>query len=347
MTSESYVGCARAHRGLLSVRYALLTHPTVFVVVFAAVLALAAPVAAQPAAYPARPIRVIVPFPPGGATDIMARTIGQKLTQRWGQQTIIDNRPGAGGNIAADIAARAAPDGYTLFFAASAQLAVNPSLYSKVPYDAVRDFAPVILGGSVPNILVAHPSLPARSLKELIALAKAKPGQLQYASPGSGSTAHLSAELLKLEAGIDLMHIPYKGAAPGVADVLGGQVPLMFVSMPSVVGHVKAGRLAGIGMTGSKRSDAAPDVPAFAETLPRFESSAWYGIVAPASTPRDIVAKLNREIAAILKLPDVRDVLAAQGIEIIGGTPEEFGRYIKSELGKWAAVVKKSGARVD
>jgi tripartite-type tricarboxylate transporter receptor subunit TctC len=320
-----------------------------FALTVAAVLTLPMLAYAQTATpqFPSRPVRIIVPFPPGGATDIMARTIGQKLTQRLGQQTIIDNRPGAGGNIAAEIAARAAPDGYTLFFAASAQLAVNPSLYAKVPYDPVRDFAPVILGGSVPNILVAHPSLPAKSLKELIALAKAKPGQLQYASPGSGSTAHLSAELLKIEAGIDLAHIPYKGAAPGVVDVLGGQVPLMFVSMPSVVGHVKAGKLTAIGMTGARRSDAAPDVPAFAETLPRFESSAWYGIVAPANTPREVVTRLNREIAAILKLSEVRDILAAQGIDIIGGTPEDFGRTIKSELGKWATVVKRSGARVD
>jgi tripartite-type tricarboxylate transporter receptor subunit TctC len=322
--------------------FKLILGTAAFVVLHASAYAQAAP-----APYPSRPVRIIVPFPPGGATDIMARTIGQKLTLRSGQQAIIDNRPGAGGNIAADIAARAAPDGYTLFFAASAQLAVNPSLYAKVPYDPVRDFAPVILGGSVPNILVAHPSLPAKSLKELIALAKAKPGQLQYASPGNGSTAHLCAELLKIEAGIDLAHIPYKGAAPGVIDVLGGQVPLMFVSMPSVVGHVKAGKLVAIGMTGAKRSDAAPEVPTFAETLPRFESSAWYGIVAPANTPSVVVSRLNREIAAILKLPDVKDILSAQGIDIIGGTPEAFGRTIKSELGKWANVVKRSGARID
>jgi tripartite-type tricarboxylate transporter receptor subunit TctC len=297
--------------------------------------------------YPSRPIRIIVPFPPGGASDVMARTIGHKLTQRWGQQTIIDNRPGAGGNIAGEIAARAAPDGYTLFFAASAQLAVNPALYSKVPYDSVRDFAPVILAGTGPNILVAHPSVQARSLKELIALAKARPGQLQYASPGSGSTAHLSAELLKIEAGIDLVHIPYKGAAPGVVDVLAGQVPLMFVTMPSVIGHVKAGKLVAIGMTGAKRSAAAPDVPAFAETIPRFEAVSWYGIVVPAGTPREVVTKLNAEIAAILRLADVKDILTAQGIDVTASTPEEFGRHIKSELVKWAAVVKKSGARVD
>ena len=313
-------------------------------IVVIAVAALPAPAWAQQ--YPSRPIRMIVPFPPGGASDVMARTIGQKLTQRWGQQTIIDNRPGAGGSIAGEIAARAAPDGHTLFFAASAQLAVNPALYSKVPYDPVRDFAPVILAGTGPNILVANPALGARSLKELIALARSKPG-LQYASPGSGSTAHLSAELLKIDAGISLVHVPYKGAAPGVVDVLAGQVPLMVVSMPSVVGHVKAGKLVAIGMTGARRSPAMPEVPAFAETLPGFEASAWYGIVARAGTPHDVVAKLNREIAAILALPDVRDILASQGIEVTASTPEEFGRHIKSEIGKWAAVVKKSGARVD
>jgi tripartite-type tricarboxylate transporter receptor subunit TctC len=297
--------------------------------------------------YPTRPIRIIVPFPPGGATDIMGRTLGQKLTQRWGQQVIIDNRPGAGGNIAAELAARAAPDGQTLFFAASAQLAVNPNLYAKVPYDPLRDFAPVVLVGSGANILVVHPSVPARSLKELIALAKSNPRALQYASPGSGSTAHLSAELLKIEAGIDIVHVPYKGAAPGVVDVLGGQVPLMFVSMPSVIGHVKAGKLVAIGVTSARRSDAAPDVPTFAETIPKFESSSWYGIVAPAGTPREVIAKLNAEILSSLKLPDVREIFAAQGTDIIGSTPDEFARYIKTELAKWAVVVKKSGARVD
>ena len=297
--------------------------------------------------YPNRPIRIIVPFPPGGATDIMGRTLGQKLTQRWGQQVIIDNRPGAGGNIAADLAARAAPDGHTLFFAASAQLAVNPNLYTKLPYDPIRDFAPVVLVASGANILVANPSLQARSLKELIALAKSKPGALQYASPGSGSTAHLSAELLKIEAGIDIVHVPYKGAAPGVVDVLGGHVPLMFVSMPSVIGHVKAGKLVAIGVTSARRSDAAPDVPTFAETIPNFESSSWYGIVAPARTPREIITRLNTEILTSLKAADVREIFAAQGTDIIGSSPEDFARYIKAELGKWAVVVKKSGARVD
>jgi tripartite-type tricarboxylate transporter receptor subunit TctC len=307
----------------------------------------AAEAQADAAHYPSRPIRIIVPFPPGGATDIMGRTLGQKLTQRWAQQVIIDNRPGAGGNIAAELAARAAPDGHTLFFAASAQLAVNPNLYAKVPYDPIKDFAAVVLVGSGANIVVAHPSLAVRSLKELIALAKSKPGVLHYASPGSGSTAHLSAELLKIEAGIDIVHVPYKGGAPGVIDVLAGQVPLMFISMPSVLGHVKAGKLVALAVTSARRSDAAPDVPTFAETIPRFESSSWYGIVAPAKSPRDVIAKLNAEVLAILKAPDVRQIFTAQGTDIIGSTPEEFARYIKAELAKWASVVKKSGARVD
>jgi tripartite-type tricarboxylate transporter receptor subunit TctC len=211
----------------------------------------------------------------------------------------------------------------------------------------VKDFVPVVLVGSGPNILVAHPSLPAKSLKELIALAAAKPGALHYASPGSGSTAHLSAELLKIEAGIDIVHVPYKGAAPGVVDILGGQVPLMFVSMPSVLAYVKSGRLIALGVTSARRSDAAPEVPTFAETIPKFEATSWYGIVAPANTPREVVMKLNSEIQANLKQPDVREIFAAQGTDIIGSTPDEFARYIKTELAKWAVVVKKSGARVD
>ncbi len=297
--------------------------------------------------YPTRPVRFVLPFPPGGATDIMARKIGQKMTQEWGQQVVIDNRPGAGGNIATELVARATADGYTLLFAASAQLAVNPSLYKKVPFDSVRDFAPVSLAGSVPNILVAHPSLAVRSLKDLIALAKARPGELNYASPGSGSTAHLSAELLKIEAGIDIVHVPYRGAAPGVTDVLSGQVPLMMVSMPSVLGHVKVGKLRALGMTASKRSEIAPEIPTFAETLPGFESSAWYGMLAPARTPESIVQKLNQEVRHILQMNDVREILGAQGIEIIGSSSSQFASYIKSELAKWSVVVKKSGARVD
>jgi tripartite-type tricarboxylate transporter receptor subunit TctC len=297
--------------------------------------------------YPNRTIRILLPFPPGGGSDVMARKIGQKMTERWGQQVIIDNRPGAGGNIAAEAVANATPDGYTLLVAASAQLAVNPSLYPKLPFDPVKSFAPVSLIGSVPNILVANPSLPVHSLKELINFAKARPGQLNYATAGSGSTAHLSAELLKLEAGIDIVHVPYRGAAPGVIDVLSGQVPLMMVGMPSVLGHVKAGKLRALGITALKRSQAAPEIPTFSETIPQFESTVWYGLFAPAGTPADIVDKLNEEVLNILRMNDAKEIFAAQGIEIIGNSPAEFAAYIKSELAKWAVVVKKSGAKVD
>ncbi|MBC7779782.1 MAG: tripartite tricarboxylate transporter substrate binding protein [Proteobacteria bacterium] len=297
--------------------------------------------------YPNRTIRMVLPFPPGGATDVMARKLGQKMSERWGQQVVIDNRAGAGGNIAAEIVAKAVPDGYTLLFAASAQLAVNPALYAKLPFDPVKSFAPISLVGAVPNILVAHPSLPVRSLKEFIAFARARPGQLNYATAGSGSTAHLSAELLKIETGIDIVHVPYRGAAPAVTDVLGGQVPLMVVSTPSVIGHVKVGKLRALGVTGARRSHAAPDVPTFAETLPGFESSAWYGMLAPNGASPDIVARLHEETVNILRMADVKELFAAQGIEIIGSTPSEFASYIESELAKWAIVVRKSNAKVD
>jgi tripartite-type tricarboxylate transporter receptor subunit TctC len=290
---------------------------------------------------------MVLPFPPGGATDVMARRLGQKMSDRWGQQVLIDNRAGAGGNIAAEIVAKAAPDGYTLLFAASAQLAVNPALYAKIPFDPIKSFAPVSLVGAVPNILVANPSLPVRSLKEFIAFAKARPGQLNYATAGSGSTAHLSAELLKIETGIDIVHVPYRGAAPGVTDVLGGQVPLMMVSMPSVIGHVKAGKLRALGMTGAKRSQAAPDVQTFAETLPKFESSAWYGMLAPAGTPTEVIERLHEETLNTLRMNDVKELFASQGIEIVGNSPAEFASYIESELAKWAVVVRKSKAKVD
>jgi tripartite-type tricarboxylate transporter receptor subunit TctC len=297
--------------------------------------------------YPARTIRILLPFPPGGGSDIMARKIGQKMAEHWGQQVVIDNRPGAGGNIAAEAVANAVADGYTLLFAASAQLAVNPSVYAKLPFDSVKSFAPVSLVGAVPNILVANPALPVRSLKELISFAKSRPGQLNYATAGSGSTAHLSVELLKIEAGIDLVHVPYRGAAPAVTDVLSGQVPLMMVGMPSVLGHVRAGKLRALGMTGAKRSPAAPEIPTFSETIPKFESSAWYGLLAPAGTPSEIIEKLNAEVLSILHMNDAKEIFAAQGIEIIGNSPAEFAAYIKSELAKWAVVVKKSGAKVD
>jgi tripartite-type tricarboxylate transporter receptor subunit TctC len=288
-----------------------------------------------------------LPFPPGGGSDIMARKIGQKMSERWGQQVVIDNRPGAGGNIAAEAVANATPDGYTLLVAASAQLAVNPALYPKLPFDPVKSFAPVSLVGSVPNMLVANPSLPVHSLKEFINFAKARPGQLSYATAGSGSTAHLSVELLKLETGIELLHVPYRGAAPALTDVISGQVPLLMAGIPSVLAQVKAGKLRALGITALKRSQAAPDIPTFSETIPKFESNVWYGLLAPAGTPTDVVEKLNEEVLNILRMNDAKEIFAAQGIEIIGNSPAEFAGYIKSELAKWAVVVKKSGARVD
>lgn len=297
--------------------------------------------------YPTRTIRILLPFPPGGGSDIVARKLAQKMTEHWGQQVVVDNRPGAVGNIAAEAAANAAPDGYTLFVAASAQLAVNPAIFPKLPFDPVKSFAPISLVGSVPNMLVANPSLPVHSLKEFINFAKARPGQLNYASAGSGSTAHLSVELLKLETGIELVHVPYRGGSLALTDVISGQVPLMSAGMPSVLGHVKAGKLRALGITALRRSPAAPEIPTFSETIPKFESIVWYGMLAPAGTPADIVEKLNEEVSNILRMNDTRDVFAAQGIDTIGGSPAEFAAYIKSELAKWAVVVKKSGTKVD
>ena len=263
------------------------------------------------------------------------------------QRVVVDNRPGAVGNIAAEAVANAAPDGYTLFVAASAQLAVNPAVFPKLPFDPVKSFAPVSLVGSVPNMLVANPSLPVRTLKEFIAFAKARPGQLSYASAGSGSTAHLSIELLKLETGIELVHVPYRGGTPALTDVMSGQVPLMTGGMPTALAHVKAGRLRALGITSLKRSPAAPEIPTFSETIPKFESIVWYGLLAPAGTPAEIVDKLNEEVLNILRMNDAKEVFAAQGIDTIGSTPAEFAAYIKSELAKWAVVVKKSGTKVD
>ncbi len=297
--------------------------------------------------YPTRAIRIVLPFPPGGGSDIVARKLAQKMSERWGQPAVVDNRPGAGGNIAAELVANAAADGYTLLMAASAQLAVNPSVYPKLPFDPVKSFSPISLIGSVPNMLVANPSLPVHTFKEFITFAKARPGQLNYATAGSGSTAHLSVELLKLETGIDLVHVPYRGATPATIDVISGQVPLMMSGIPNVLGQVKAGKLRALGITGAKRSQAAPDIPTFAETIPKFEAIVWYGLLAPAGTPSDIIEKLNEEVLNILRMNDAKEMFAAQGIEIIGSSPAEFAAYIKSELAKWAVVVKKSGTKVD
>ena len=303
--------------------------------------------AAQGEGFPSRPVHLLLPFSPGGTTDIMARTMSAKFQQETGQPLVIDYKPGAGGMIATEMVARAPADGYTLLLGSSAQLALNPSLYATVRYDPVKDFAPVALLGATPNVLLAHPSLPVASLKDLIALAKSQGGRINFASPGAGSTAHLAAELLKMQAGIDLVHVPYRGAGPAVMDALGGQVQLIFVAIPSIVNHAKQGRLRAIAVSGSHRSEALPDVPTIAETLPGFEASAWYGIVAPAGTPAAALGRLNALFKKITEAADLRAAWALQGIDPLEATPAQFADYIRSELPKWRAVIQRSGAKAD
>jgi len=298
--------------------------------------------------YPTKPIRLVVPFPPGGATDIMARAVAQKLTDAWGQSVIVDNRPGAGGNIGSELVAKAAPDGYTLEMGTVGTHAINPSLYAKMPYDHVKDFVPVILVAGVPNVLVVNPSVPAKSVQELIAYAKANPGRLNFASSGSGTSIHLSGELFKLMAGVQMTHVPYKGSAPALQDLLGGQVQLMFDNLPPSLPQIKAGKLRALAVTTAARAPALPDVPTIAESgLPGFEASSWFGVLAPAGTPPAIVTRLNTEIAAWLATPEAREKMVAVGAVIAGGTPEDFARHIATETAKWAKVVQESGAKVD
>ncbi len=299
-------------------------------------------------AYPAKPIRFVVAFPPGGGTDIIARSIAQKLSDRLAQQVVVDNRPGAGGNIGTDIVAKAAPDGYTMLMGSAGPLAINASLFASMPFDPVRDLAPVTLAASTPNVLVVHPSLKAATVKELIALARAHPGGINFASSGHGTPAHLAGELFNSMAGVKLVHVPYKGAAPALADLLGGQVQLMFSTMPPALPHVKDGKLRALAVTSAKRSPAAPDLPTVDEiALPGFEANTWHGAMVPARTPAAIVARLNREIVAILHLPDVVERFSSQGAEALGSTPEEFAAYIRSETLKWAKVVRDSGAKAE
>jgi tripartite-type tricarboxylate transporter receptor subunit TctC len=298
--------------------------------------------------YPNKPIRLVVPFSAAGTTDFLARAIAQKLSTNLGTSVVVDNRPGAGGNIGSDMVAKADPDGYTLLLGTVGTHAINASLYKKMPYDTVKDFAPVTLVASVPNIVVVNPSVPVKSIKDLLALAKSKPGNLTFASSGNGSSIHLSGELFKSMAGVDMLHVPYKGSGPAVTDLVGGQVNLMFDNMPSSLPHVKTGRLRAIAVTGSKRSPAVPDLPTIAESgVPGYDSVAWFGVLAPAGTPPAIVNKLNAEIIKVLKSPDVAKRLSSQGAEPAYNTPDEFSAYIKTEMVKWAQVVKASGAQVD
>lgn len=298
--------------------------------------------------YPGKSIRMIVPFPPGGPADILSRAIGQKLTESWGQPVVIDNRSGAGGIIGSDIVAKAAPDGYTLLMGFVGTHAINASLYSKMPYDNVKDFEPVSLVATATIILVLHPSVLAHSVKELTALAASRPGQLTFGSPGNGTPQHLAGELFNTMAGVKMVHVPYKGAVPALNDLLGGRLSLIFSSAPPALSHVKTEKLRALAVTSAKRSSVVSDVPTIAESgLPGYEVINWYGILAPAGTQKEIVAKLNAEIVKILNLSDLKERLSPQGLELFSSTPVQFAAYIKNETGKWAKVVKYSGARLD
>ncbi len=314
---------------------------------FALALALFASAVAGPAPaqdYPNKPIRFIVPYPPGGGTDVIARILQEPVAAELGQPIIIDNKGGAAGNIGTDLAAKSPPDGYTILFTLSSHT-INPKLYDKLPFDVERDFAPITLATLVPQILVAHPSVPANNVKELIALAKANPGKLNYASVGTGSPAHIAGELLKLKTGIDMVHVPYKGGGPAVVDTIGGQVQLAFVSMPAAWQHVKAGKLKAIAVTSARRAAVAPDLPTIAETVPDYVVDSWYGALAPARTPPAAIAKLNAAFAKALENPQVKERLLAQGAEAAPSSPAEFERRIKDELAKWELVIKTANIR--
>jgi tripartite-type tricarboxylate transporter receptor subunit TctC len=320
--------------------------PTLRCLVTTALFAIATCASAQN--YPTKPIRLVVPFPPGGTTDILAREVGERLGVALGQPVVIDNRPGAGGNIGAELVAKSAPDGYTLLMATVGTHAINASLYSKMPYDHIKDFAPVVLVAGVPNVLEVTPSLPVHSVADLIKLAKEKPGQLNFASSGNGTSIHLSGELFKTMAGVSMTHIPYKGSAPALADLVSGQVQLMFDNLPSSLPQIKAGKLRAIAVTSAQRAPALPDVPTIAESgLPGYEASSWFGIVAPAGTPPAVINRINAEVDQWLRAPETNDKLLAQGAIAAGGTPEQFAAHIRSETDKWARVVKASGAKVD
>jgi tripartite-type tricarboxylate transporter receptor subunit TctC len=300
------------------------------------------------AEYPTRPIRMIVPFPPGGGNDLLARSISQPLSQSIGQQVVVDNRGGAGGQIGAELAAAAAPDGYTIFLGSIGNLTFLPVLQPKLPYEPVRDFAPVTLLATSAFILVVNPAVQAKSVKELIALAKAKPGQLNYGSSGSGSSLHMTGELFKLASGTDITHVPYKGTSPALIDLLSGQVQMLFSTMPSVVPHVKSGKLRGLGVSSAKRTEVVPDVPTIAEAgVPGFEVLNWQGIVVPKKTPDAIIQKLNRALLDALKSPETIKALANQGLDAAGGTPEQFGVLIKSEIEKYGKVAKAANLRLE
>ncbi len=305
-------------------------------------------IAAESAAnYPTKPIRLVVPWPPGGGTDVFARVIGQKLSERVGYNVVIDNRPGAAGNIGAEMVARSPPDGYTIMLA-TITLATNPSMYKSLNFDPLKDFDPITLVAGVPHVLVVSPSLAVNSVKDLIALAKTEPGKLNYASAGSGSPFHLAAELFKLLTGTTIVHVPYQGGGPAITAVIGGQVQLTFGNLVAVLPLVKGGKLKALGVTSAMRSSAAPDLPTIAEEGVRgYDFSSWFGFFAPAATPKEIVGKLNREIVRILKTPEMKQRLTQDGADVVASNPQEFGAYLATETKKWTQVIKQAGIRAD
>jgi tripartite-type tricarboxylate transporter receptor subunit TctC len=322
--------------------------PPIYFLTLAALLGANSVAAQSNPPYPAKPIRMIVPSSPGSGPDIMARAIGQALTESLGQPVVIDDRPGAGGIIGSEAAAKSPPDGYTLIMSNAGAHTVNASLYAKLPYDPIRDFATVTLVAMAPNILIVPPTLPARSVKELIALAKAKPGELTFGSGGNGSTAHLSGELFKSMAGINIVHVPFKGSPGAVIAVIAGQISMAFPNIPPALPQVRSGKLKALAVTTAKRSVALPDLPTVAESgLPGYEATAWFGVLAPAATPLSIIAQLNAAIVKSLLTREMRERLIAEGTEPVGNTPEQFAQIVRNDIAKWAKVVKSSGARPD
>lgn len=319
---------------------------TGLMLVFSLLVLAAPPSNAQ--TFPSKAIRFVLPYPPGGATDPLARTVGQKLTEIWRQQVVIDYRAGAGGTLASEIVAKTAPDGYTILLGSLSTLCMSPHFFKSVAVDIERDLAPVSLLASGAFVLVVHPSLPVRSVKELIALARAKPGQLNYASGAAGGANHLAMELVKAEAHVDLVHVPYNGSGPALVSVLSGQVPMMFGSVASLVPSVTSGRLRAIAVTTTKRSAIIPEVPTVAESgLDRFDVDSWYGVLAPAGTPAATISQLNRDIVRVLQMPEIKERLSKQGFDANSNTPEAFAKLIKTDMEKWAKVAKSSGARAD
>ncbi|MGL5005199.1 MAG: Bug family tripartite tricarboxylate transporter substrate binding protein [Casimicrobium sp.] len=298
-------------------------------------------------AFPNKPVKIIVPSAPGDGSDIMARLIAQKLQERWGQPVTVENRPGAGGVVGTEAAAKSAADGYTVIVGNAGSHAINQALYPKLPYDVTRDFAAVTMLVSAPNAFVVNPNVPAKTVAEFIALAKKEPNKFSFASGGNGSSAHLNGEMLKMMAGIDMQHIPYKGASPAITDVMGGQAQLMIGNLPPMLPHIKSGKLRLLAVTTPKKFAAVPDAPPMAETVAGFESLAWFGVFAPSATPKDIIAKWHTDTVAVLAMPDVKEKIVQLGFDVVGNTPDQYATIVKSDIAKWTKVVKASGAKPD